>query len=166
MPGGYGNIKSEDGKPFKAGNKMAEKWTLKDAEKLANDLIDWLEEQTEDENGNKRDKGNIFINEFIGTRRLPPRILNYLAKKFTAFVTLMEIAKNIQEAKLLKYGIADRLNASMTKFCLINHHGYTDKSNVDVTTQGEKVNDVKFTVADPATIEKVQRLIDGEGPGQ
>ena len=167
MPGGHGNIKHTDsGSPFKAGNKMAEKWTEKDALKLAKELIDWIKETETDQAGKKTDKGNIFVIDFLASKVYPPRIMPYLAKKFTAFQTIYEIAKNMQEAKLVKYGVADRLNATMTKFCLINHHGYVDKQNIDHTTKGEAVNDVKITVADTDTIEKVQRLLNGEQPGE
>jgi len=137
MPGGKGNIRPEDGKQFEPGNKAAEKWDKQTAEQLGRELLDWLKE-TDDEG---KDKGNIFIIDFLAERDnidenkfLP----SYLAGKFTSFTNLLEKAKTIQEAKLLKYGVADRLNASMTKFCLINHHGYYDKQLIDHSNKGEK----------------------------
>lgn len=162
MPGGKGNIRPEDGKQFVKGQKAAEKWTEKIAEQLVNDLIDWMNET--DENG--KDKGNIFIIDFLGSRRLCKSTAAYLANKFTTFSNLLEIAKTIQEAKLLKYGIADRLNASMTKFVLINHHDYVDRQNIDHTTRGEAVNDIQIRVADKATIDKVKKLLQGDEPDQ
>ncbi|GAJ05428.1 unnamed protein product, partial [marine sediment metagenome] len=57
-----------------------------------------------------------------------------------------------------------RLNASMTKFCLINHHGYKDKQHIDHTTQGQAVNDIQITVADKATIDRVKKLMNGDKP--
>lgn len=135
MPSGNGNIRPSDNpKPFKKGDKAAEIWTKKIAEQLVNDLIDWMNETDKD----GKDKGNIFIIDFLGSRRLCKSTAAYLAKKFTTFSNLLEIAKTIQEAKLLKYGIADRLNASMTKFVLINHHGYYDKKLIDHSNKGEK----------------------------
>ena len=47
----------------------------------------------------------------------------------------------MQKAKLVKYGVMDKLNAAMTKFTLINNHGWKDKT--DVTTDGEKINQVQ-----------------------
>jgi hypothetical protein len=165
MPGGNGNIKPSDNPaPFLKGNKAAEKWTKEIADTFANELIEWLSEKFTDNEGNEKDKGNIFIIDFLAERKMPPKIISYLARKFTTFDTVMEIAKNIQEAKLVKYGVADRLNASMTKFCLINHHGYVDRQHIDHTTQGQAVNDIQITVADKATIDKVKKLMNGDKP--
>ena len=102
--------------------------------------------------------------DFLASKSISRNVPKYLADKFTSFHALLEIAKTIQEAKLLKYGVADRLNASMTKFCLINHHGYFDKQHIDHTTRGQSVQKLNITVADPATIEKVERLMNGDKP--
>ncbi|MBA7486862.1 hypothetical protein ES707_22424 [subsurface metagenome] len=165
MPGGNGNIRPSDNPvPFLPGNKAAEKWTQKDADRFAYELIEWLSEKFTDQEGNEKDKGNIFIIDFLAEKKYPGRIIRYLSDKFTTFRPLIEIAKNIQEAKLVKYGVADRLNASMTKFCLINHHGYLDKQHIDHTTQGQAVNDIQITVADKATIDRVKKLMNGDKP--
>lgn len=135
MPGGKGNIRPEDGKQFQPGDKAAEKWTEQKALELGYDLIAWQKEK--DEEG--KDKGHIFYEEFLFIEKdLYPGLPSYLAGKFSSFSKLMERAKKIQEAKLVKYGVADRLNASMTKFCLINHHGYYDKQLIDHSNKGEK----------------------------
>jgi len=162
MPGGNKNIKPEDGKQFQKGNKAAEKWTKKKSLELGDQLLDWLDEI--DDEG--KDKGNIFVIDFLASKRLDKNIPGYLANKFTSFRELLEIARTIQEAKLIKYGVADRLNASMTKFCLINHHGYKDSQHIDHTTQGQSVNDIQITVADKATIDKVKKLIQGDEPNK
>ncbi len=160
MPGGKKNIKSGDGKQFSSTYQPPEKWTEKISLELGNDLIAWLKEK--DEEGN--DKGNIFIIDFLASKSLSKDLPAYLAHKFTSFSELLGITKTIQEAKLLKYGVADRLNASMVKFCLINHHGYFNKQHIDHTTRGQSVQKLNITVADPATIERVERLINGEMP--
>ncbi|MCK4819839.1 hypothetical protein KA005_29005, partial [bacterium] len=160
MPGGKGNIRPEDGKQFEPGNAAAEVWDQETADQLGNELLDWLEEK--DDEG--QDKGNIFVIDFLANREEYSDLPAYLADKFSSFSDLLKKAKTIQEAKLLKYGVADRLNSSMTKFCLINHHGYTDKQSMDLTTKGQPVNDIKFTVADPETIDKVQKLLRGDEP--
>jgi len=160
MPGGKGNIRPEDGKQFEPGNKAAEKWDEQTAEQLGRELLDWMKET--DEEG--RDKGNIFVIDFLAYRELPKNLPGYLANKFTSFRDLLGIARTIQEAKLLKYGVADRLNASLTKFCLINHHGYKDSQHIDHTSQGKGLQPLEITVADQATIDKVKKLINGDEP--
>ena len=160
MPGGNKNIRPEDGKQFSKDYQPEEKWTEKKALELGRELIDWLKEKDQDGN----DKGNIFVIDFLSSRDLGKGTPTYLANKFSSFSDLLGIAKNIQEAKLLKYGVADRLNVSMVKFCLINHHGYFNKQHIDHTTRGQSVQKLNITVADPATIEKVERLINGDMP--
>ena len=161
MPGGNKNIKPEDGKQFSKDYQPDESWTEKKALELGNQLLDWQKEV--DKEGN--DKGHIFWEEFFVIKNdYYPELPSYLSIKFSSFLKLLERAKKIQEMKLVKYGVADRLNASLTKFCLTNHHGYRDSQHIDHTTQGQAVNDIHITVADEATINKVKKLMNGDKP--
>lgn len=162
MPGGKGNIRPGDNpKQFKPGNKAAEKWTEKKALELGNQLIVWMKEK--DQEGN--DKGHIFYEEFfVLEKNYYLELPSYLSRKFTTFLKLIGIARTIQEAKLLKYGVADRLNVSLVKFCLINHHGYFNRQHIDHTTQGKSIQKLNITMADKAMIERVERLINREMP--
>lgn len=129
MPGGKGNIRPEDGKQFSSSYQPQQKWTEKKALQLGQDLIDWL--KATDENG--MDKGNILVDEFLVIEKeLYPQLTSYLCGKFTSFSKLYEKAQRIQQTKLVKYGIGDRLNASMTKFTLINNHGWRDRSETEI----------------------------------
>lgn len=158
MPGGNKNIRPEDGKQFQEGNKAAEKWTEKKAIQLGNELIDWLKEKDEED----QDKGHIFYEEFLHiVKNFYPELPSYLAGKFSSFFKLLERAKKIQEIKLVKYGVADRLNASMTKFCLINHHGYYDKQLIDHSNKGEK-----FDFNNVPTNELIDRINKLMEPGE
>jgi hypothetical protein len=128
------------------GNKNAEKWTEEKALKLGNDLIDWLSEK--DEEGNE--KGNIFYEEFLVIeRKLYPDLTSYLSEKYLSFSDLIKKAKKIQELKLIKFGIADRLQPTMTIFVLKNHHGYTDRKEFDHLSGGKPIKPViKFSNGD------------------
>jgi len=120
MPGGKGNIKPEDGKQFSSEYQPPEKWTESRALQVGNDLIKWLSEQDE----------NIFFEEFLYLNNdYHEKLIAYLSNKFTSFFTLIEKAKKIQEIKLKKFGVFDKLNASMTKFVLINNHDYYDRKD-------------------------------------
>jgi hypothetical protein len=141
MAGGNKNIKPEDGKQFSKEYQPEEKWTEQKALQLGNDLIDWL--KAKDEDG--EDKGNMFYNEFLIVEKdLHPNKISQLSDKFSSFRELIEKAKKIQEIKLVKYGVGDRLNATMTKFTLTNNHGWTDR--VDQTTQGKSTNSTPPTI--------------------
>lgn len=143
MAGGYGNIKPEDGKQFSKEYQPKEKWTEKNANILGEELIEWLKEK--DEHG--EDKGNIFFMEFLVIeKKMYPALISYLKDKFTSFFKLIEQAEAIQEIKLQKYGVGDRLNSTMTKFVLINKHGWKDKT--DITTNGENISTDSKTAKD------------------
>ncbi len=108
-----------DGKQFTSEYQPNEKWTEKEAILLGNELIEWLKQDT---------KKNIFFKHFLIVERdLYLSLISYLTDKFSSFSQLIERVKEMQELKLMKYGVQDELNASMTKFVLANHHNYTDK---------------------------------------
>lgn len=132
MPGGNKNIKPEDGKQFSSEYQPKLRWTKKRAIQLGNDMIAWQ----------KKDAINIFWEEFLVIERdLYPEIIAYLEKKFSSFLKLIERARKIQEIKLQKYGTADKLNATITKFVLINKHGWKDKNFTDVSLNIETMSE-------------------------
>lgn len=113
-------------KQFTSEYQPKEKWTEEIALKLGKELIEWLKEI--DDTG--QDKGNIFYEEFIVLEKdLYPEIIAYLSGKYPSFLNLIGKAKKIQEIKLVKYGVGDRLNATMTKFVLMNCHNFVEKAN-------------------------------------
>lgn len=135
MPGGKGKIKPEDGKQFSTDYQPDEKWTEDIALQLGRDLIDWQKES---------DK-NIFFEDFLVIQKdLYPQLISYLSDKFTSFSKLIERAKKIQEIKLKKLGTADLLNASMTKFVLINEHNWKDKTETEHSGSISITPSIKF----------------------
>ena len=119
--------KKVNGKLFSSEYQPPEKWTEERALQLGNELINWLKEK--DSEGN--DKGNIFYEEFLIIEKdLYPQIVSFLKEKFPSFLKLLEKANKIQELKLQKFGTADRLNAAMTKFVLINKHNWCEKQEL------------------------------------
>lgn len=136
--------KKTNGRLFSSTNQPPEKWTEKKALELGNELISWLKEK--DEYGN--DKGNIFFEEFLIIEKdLYPELIAYLRNKFLSFFKLLEKANKIQELKLQKYGTADCLNATMTKFVLINKHNWKEKHELS-GNDGCSISDIKIEVID------------------
>ena len=132
MPGGKGKIRPKDGKQFSSEYQPQEEiWTEDVAILFLTDLLNWLFE----------DKTNMFYEEFIFMVADPLKydkrakiytgLTSYLSKKYTSCFNLLEKAKKIQEIKLKKYGTADNLNATITKFVLINEHGWKDKQDIE-----------------------------------
>jgi hypothetical protein len=125
MAGGNKNIKPEDGRQFSKDYQPQEKWTEQKALDLGKELINWL--KAKDAEG--EDKGNIFYQEFLIIEKdLYEELISYLCGKFSSFLKLIEKANKIQELKLQKYGVGDRLNSTMTKFVLTNKHGWSERN--------------------------------------
>ena len=119
MPGGYKNINGSDGNTFEKGNKYGEKWTEEVANELADELIEWIKSD---------EKENMFFKEFLLLKKgLYPDLLKYLARVHPSFSEKLDLAKEIQKVKLIKYGVDDKLNPAMTKFVLMNQHGMAEK---------------------------------------
>lgn len=133
--GGWGNIRPEDGKQFSSEYQPPEKWTEQRALELGYELLDWMSEV--DENG--EDKMNMFVDEFfVIKKRMYSTLPNYLVGKFTSFSRLYDTAMKIQEVKLKKHGVRDRLNATMTKFVLKNNHGWKEEHETQTDTNQVK----------------------------
>lgn len=122
----------KDGR-FSKDYQPPEKWTLEKSLQLADELILWLKETDDD----GEDKGHIFFEEFlIINKNLYEDLICYLCEKFQPFSERISQAKKIQEIKLKKYGVGDRLNATMTKFILNVNHGLVETSR----SENENVN--------------------------
>jgi len=135
-----GTKNNKNGKQFTSDYQPTEKWTEPIAIDVAEKLIAWL--KAEDE--------NIFFDDFLFlVNDYHPRTIQYLKEKFPSFFYRIECAKKIQELKLQKFGAFDKLNASMTKFILINNHDWKDKTeventvklNTDIIVDGKKITD-------------------------
>jgi len=131
------------GKKFSSEYQPSEKWTEKKALDLGQELLSWMKEKDDD----GEDKGNIFFEDFLMIENnYYEELIAYLCGKFPSFLKLIGQARKIQEIKLIKFGVGDRLNATMTKFVLTNNHDYTEK--VDNTTKGESMNPPEITYKD------------------
>jgi hypothetical protein len=147
MPGGKGNIKPEDGRQFSKDYQPEEKWTEERALDLGNELIAWQKENAV----------NIFFDEFLILEKgYYEELIAYLCKKYTSFLKLINKARKIQEIKLKKYGTADKLNASMTKFVLINNHNWKEQSHIDHTNDGKAFNN---SITDDELISRINRIL-------
>jgi hypothetical protein len=148
MPGGNKNIKAEDGKPFGAGNKAAEKWTEIEALKFGFDLLAWMKEKDE----------NIFFDDFIYLScdeskyagSIYVGLMSYLSGKFSAFSNILEKCKEIEKTKLKKFSAFDKLNPAIAKFLLSAEYGLSEKTKTEQT----------ISVKTQLTEEEKQRIID------
>ncbi len=114
---------------LKKGDKIAEKWTEQEAIKLAEELLAWIKEPD-----------HTFYEDFLCVENdYYPELISYLSNKFSPFLNLIKRAKKIQEMKLIKLGISDKVATTMSIFCLKNHHDYKDRKdhNINATIESD-----------------------------
>ena len=141
---------------FKKGDKAAEKWTEEKALYLADELIAWM----------KKEDVNIFYEDFLFIDKdLYKELTSYLSNKFPkSFGLKIKRAIKIQEIKLKKLGVLDQLNATMTRFTLINNHGWKDK--IDSTVEQTIKSEIDYSKLDAGTIKNIiEQLISDETKG-
>lgn len=134
------------GKRFSETYQPPEKWTEERALEVAFNLLDWL--RAEDE--------NIFFKDYLHLKNsYPKNIVKYLSDKFKSFREVIEDAKNIQEIKLVKFGVFDKLNSGLTKHVLDNVHGWTSQK---IETKQEINQGIKVNVIDNETENELNKL--------
>lgn len=142
MGGGKGNINGNDGVKFEPGNKAAEKWTEEAALKFGNDLLNWMREADE----------NVFFDDFIYLQdhtgkyagSIYADLPSYLSKKYSSFLDILTICRNIEKTKLKKFGAFDKLNSGVVRFLLSAEYGMSEKTETkNETTQTIVWDEVK-----------------------
>lgn len=82
-------------------------------------------------------KGELFIDKTYSRQRFSEWV-----KEFEKDVEISDTIRTIDEileTRVNVGGLRNELNASMTKFNLINNYGWKDQQNIDHTTKGEKI---------------------------
>ena len=89
-----------------------------------------------------KNKKFIWLKDFAISRGYSCEFLSRFAKENKKFNQIMRLAKEIQESKIVKGGIEDKLNPRFSIFLLRCKHGYTDNNNT-VVLQGDKENPIE-----------------------
>jgi len=125
---------------FKKGNRDAEKWSLKDAEKIFLIALDFANDNDE----------CLCVEDAIHHTKIPYSTFYNLAKKHSV---LEDIKKDINRAvlrRINKGGLLAEFNPAMSIWRL-KQLGEQDVSKTDITTNGKDVNNtpiVNFVKAD------------------
>ncbi|MBX2849174.1 MAG: DNA-packaging protein [Acidiferrobacterales bacterium] len=92
-----------------------------------------------------------YIYTWMDTDKLPSRVglcsrigisktVSYdWEKKYDEFLNTLKVIETLQEYSALNKGITGEFNSTIVKLVLANH-GYSEKSSVDHTTNGEKLS--------------------------
>ena len=92
----------------------------------------WIEQEAEEFMKWMQLPDSVFFKSFAVERGYHPNRLQEFANSNKVFSGVLELAKAWQESKLVNYGLFNRVNCGMAKFCLSNHHGYAEKNQVAV----------------------------------
>ena len=118
---------------YNRNNNFNKKYTFKSAKKI---MLEALQIAVDHEEIN-------FIGEVAtlqGTyRHQYDLFIDYHDNKKQELATLKKRMKDIFEQRLAKRALKQEVNTTMAIFMLKNNHGWADKKEVDVTSQGEKI---------------------------
>lgn len=115
-----------------------EEWNNQLIEAEGIELLAWLE----------RD-GNVFAKEFANQRGYHSSRFTEWCQQSKTFQLIYSRAKEIQEVKLLKGGLHGTHKEQMSKFVLVNHHDYKEKSELSASIDGKlSISTVDYSKAE------------------
>ena len=102
----------------------------------ADEMINWF----------NKSESNVFLIKFATLRGYSKQRFSEWAKSNPYFSEQFTRAKEIQEARLLEFGLNGRHKEQMSKFVLVNHHDYKERSEQSVKTEGTlTIQSVKYS---------------------
>lgn len=119
------------------GNKNAEKWTLKEAEKVLQKAITI-----------SRGEDYDFIGEVAFDMELGKSTFTYLVDKFPELKPLYTEVRENCERNCFKNGKKGNIVPSMAIMNLKSNHGWTDRQQTDITTGGDKIQPTQIKFED------------------
>lgn len=100
-------------------------WTDEAIDREADALLDYM---NQDE--------NLFVEKFALSRGYHPQRFGEWNKIHDRFASIYARCKKIQEIKLVERGLFGIHKEQMSKFVLVNHHNYLDKSQIEAKVDG------------------------------
>lgn len=98
-------------------------WNEEKIEAVGNALIYWLKAKPQ----------NIWFKGFLHSYGISSKLSSTLYNNFPLFREYYDIAKTIQEAKLVEYSASRNLDGNFCKFVLSNHHSdWKEKVSVEL----------------------------------
>jgi len=82
------------------------------------------------------------LKDFCLDNGIDPDLMSEWSKKNEVFNHSYKLVKGIQESRVVKGSMLESLNVTMSKFILMNCHGWSDKAEAKVS--GDAVNPLAF----------------------
>ena len=107
------------------------KYSTEDIERFADELIAWIKIES-----------HFWIKDFCLERLIDPNYMHEWAKENEKFRCAYDLSKAYQESRIFKGAMTENFNTGMSKFALVNNHGWADKTEAKIS--GDAVNPLAF----------------------
>lgn len=118
------NTEGEGGRP--------RRYSTIDIERFADELIVWM----------KGNELNFWFKDFCLERGIDPDLMAEWARENDRFSGAYKLAKGLQESRIFKGSMMETFNPGMSKFALMNCHGWADKQESKIS--GDAINPLSF----------------------
>lgn len=113
------------------GNKNAETWTFEEAKALFDKALELSMDKTSD--------SNDFIGEIAQDCKTTLSNMDYLKTKFPELESVYKDIKSNCEANCFRNGKKSNIVPSLAIMNLKSNHGWTDRTQTDITSNGKDV---------------------------
>jgi DNA-packaging protein gp3 len=107
------------------------KYSTQDIERFADELLVWIKKES-----------NFWLKDFCLEQGIDPNYMHEWAKENEKFGCAYSLSKSFQESRIFKGAMLDTFNTGMSKFALVNNHGWADKTEAKIS--GDAVNPLAF----------------------
>ncbi len=107
------------------------KFSRKEIDRFAIELMEWM-----------HGEDNFWLKDFCLKRDINPDYMAEWARENKKFRGAHEMAKHMQESKILNGAMLNMYSGTIAKFTLANCHGWVDKQETKIS--GDAANPLKF----------------------
>jgi hypothetical protein len=107
------------------------RYSTDDIEKKADELVEWM-----------KNDSRFWFKDFCLERNIDPDLMAEWARENEKFNGAYKLAKGLQESRIFKGAMTETFNSGMSKFALMNCHGWSDKQETKFS--GDAVNPLAF----------------------
>jgi hypothetical protein len=112
------------------GNQFSKAYTDAEIEAIADQLVEWF-----------KDARNVWLKDFATEQMLGSQRISEFASKNEYFAFCYNIAKDMQESRLVRLGMSKQVSASMPIFALKNVAGWRDVQDMNLTASVKVIRD-------------------------
>lgn len=110
------------------------RYSTEEIQQFADELIDWM-----------KDESHFWFKDFCLERDIDPDLMSEWGRENERFAGAYRLAKGLQESRIFKGAMTDTFNSGMSKFALMNCHGWSDRSESKIS--GDATNPLSFLLS-------------------